>query len=145
MAASQSDSERTINWATTAIGTFACSWSFLAWLRTTGQKVKLPVLEDITVTETLIFSIPLVFGCLLLLYALTKKHARTAKISQRLDVIPPAFGLPLMGEMASFRFVVLVLFFMIPTASLVFFLVRFLDLEIIDTVDKTNLHGKTIF
>lgn len=47
--------------------------------------------------------------------------------------------------MASFRLVVLVLFFVMPTASLVHFLIRFLGLEIISNVNGSTLRGRAIF
>jgi len=141
----ESDSAKTINWATTAVGTFVCSWAVIAWLRTIGQKVKFPMLEDITVTETLVFSIPLVFVCLALLYILALKHLHTSKSPQRIERIPSAFGLPMTGEMASFRLVGLVLFFVLPTAILVHLLGRFLNLKIISTLNGSILDGRAIF
>jgi hypothetical protein len=81
------ESEKTINWATTALGTFACTWTFLAWLRTTGPQVSLPIVDKITVAETLVYSIPLLFSLLVLLYLVAIKHNQVAKRRRRLERI----------------------------------------------------------
>jgi hypothetical protein len=141
----EGDAAKTINWAITAIGTFTCSWALLAWVRTTGQRVKLPIFDELTVTETVIFSIPLVFFCLILLYFLAVKHNHIVRPSRRLERIPPAYTLPLVGEMACFRLAVLLMFFVLPTASLVRFLNLFVGLEIISMVDGSTLRAQKIF
>jgi len=136
------ETRRTFNWLVSILGSFVATWTLLAWVRTTGEVVDLPVFGKIGYSKTLVFTTPVIFGILVCLYVAAFRYMRLERPPPGPERIPPAFTLSLSGPMLRLRFAVLFLFYAFPTAGLVHFTLQlFDDLRLVNRKTGSTLSG----
>lgn len=128
--ANRSESALAINGLTTSFGTAAAIYAMPLLLQALGLKTEFWVLRDTNSVEAVELGIPFLAGCLLFLLAFAAKHNRTTTPSRKLERIPPVFLLELNGNMAGFRMLGLLAFFVWPTCVLAVLLFQFLKFTV---------------
>lgn len=126
----RSESAHSINKLTTTLGVAAALGAAFVLLRTLGLLAEPWGLKDISPIEAVELGLPVLAICLLILLAVAAKHNLTTSPSRRLERIPPVFTLELNGNMADFRILGLLAFFIWPAFVLLFLLRRFLQFNL---------------
>lgn len=128
------DESADIDLVLTGIGTFCFTWSLAWWLFlwNYGDK-KFPILGSLTVPQAATLTIPILTACLIFLYLLVLEHNGLALRTTRLERIPPAFGRQFKGHMLSFRLVIMLAFFVIPTVTLSYCFIELVRMKVVET------------